>query len=945
VKLDASDPNWPELLSHPQGGGQEAMPLERHLLTVAVRAREATPEHAETTDARPLCDAAEVVGLVHDFGKATTYFQAHIGRGSDDSGPSHHARLGGLLAYYALSKRGYGPGSCFAGLVAVARHHGTLPNAESFIIDSIEQESTWEHWEANKGAYNGHAVKQAENIEMNHPEFARAVVDRLLGNEGSWSEFRSLLAASYPDASDEGDTSLRDRLRETFMQRDRRWHLDPSLLGDGSTYLDELRLYGTLTFADKTHAAGITPDDDRLHAEPLEATQIRDHLERLETREGNRRRGSLESRLNVVRSGIQEYVDGRTNDRDPVADFLSSESDIATLTLPTGYGKTLTGLLAAARIREDRGGDRIVYALPFTSVIDQTADVLGDLLREGPADTNPARDQRLTVHHHLSESLTLPRECDEDDPRESTDQESDQAVMLAESWRSGITLTTFVQLFESLAGPQNTQSMKLPSLYGSVVVIDEPQALPLTWWPLVERLIDALVDEYAATVILMTATQPRIIDDAGTFPLLDAGTLDVLEREAAGGIPERVKYEFHPTSLQTGTDQSTVVDYDDAATSLVSDMTDMSESVLAICNTIDSVGELFDAVRSELARNSESSTDTFDRGLVDIAVRFEDEIVDDDRFSVPPTDRPERRRATFVRSIVRDARPENPAVLFLSTRLRPCDRRFLLTVATELTSEPIPLLVVSTQLVEAGVDVSFDRVVRDFAPLDSIVQAAGRCNRSFERAPDAGTVTVWRLGAPGATEKLPCEAVYARRERDTDLDLLAKTREVLNDFPANEPIPDSEVAHTAVNEYHDAVGDAVCVVASDNDLYGQFQRAKGTDLRRASLIDTRFTFEVYVCRSNTEYELVEKYRKAERGYDFREVRRLKKKLADVRVSVPAYRRDSDTARKLLDLDPLSVDAEKGDATERVLRPDHHGSFFDTSTGVDVPESTVDTRIL
>jgi CRISPR/Cas system-associated endonuclease/helicase Cas3 len=487
--------------------------------------------------------------------------------------------------------------------------------------------------------------------------------------------------------------------------------------------------------------------------------------------------------------------------------------------------------------------------------------------------------------------------------------------------------------------------MKLPSLYGSVVIVDEPQALPLTWWPLVERLVEALVGQYSATVVLMTATQPRIVNDERTFSLLDGETLDALEQETTSELPDRVEYEFHPTALATGDDESSVIDHDDAAASLAERIVGTTESVLAICNTIDSVSELFCAVTAELGQYTKGGSTTVDSELVDIAAWFEEDIVDNARFGVPSTDGPERLRAAFVRALSNVADGGTPAVLYLSTRLRPCDRRFLLTVTEELTEEPIPLLVVSTQLVEAGVDVSFDHVVRDFAPLDSIVQAAGRCNRSFERAPEAGEVTVWRLDCPEGTEKLPSEAVYARRDSPTDTDLLTKTRDALNGVPTGETTAESRIVNRAVGEYHDAVGDAVETMAGDNTLYNRFQRANGNDLRRASLIESSFSFEVYVCRSGEEFDVVKDYREAEAEHEFEEMHRLKKKLANIRVSVPAYRRDSDTARKLVKLESLSLDAEKCNATERVLQPAIDESYFNTRTGVDVPESTVDARII
>ncbi|HET7323189.1 MAG TPA: CRISPR-associated endonuclease Cas3'' [Halococcus sp.] len=939
MRLNRGNPNWPDVLSHPAEDGRAAMALERHLLGVASRARETTPEDATTADGGSLCDAAEIVGLAHDFGKATEWFQTHIDNGTDDDGPSHHARLGSLLTYYALRQRGYGPRTRFSGLVAVAKHHGSLPDYDIFAGDSIAQQATWRQTDtvgASNSAYNGAAARQAKHIETNRPEFARAVFDRLDIENGSWTDFCARLTASNDaiDTIGSPDATLYRWLREDFFRGKRRPRVDSTLFDDGRTYLDELRLYGALTFADKTHAAGVRGEDDRLHAEVLTAGQMREYITEL----GNGADSdTLETRLNGLRGAIQKYIRGDSAS-DPIAGFLDAESAVATLTLPTGYGKTLTGLLAATRIREATDGDRIIYALPFTSVIDQTADVLRRVLSDESGE-DPALGRRLTVHHHLSESLTLPNE-EESDESEETDEDAGEAVMLAESWRAGVTLTTFVQLFESLAGPRNTQSMKLPALYESVVVIDEPQALSLTWWPLVERLIEALVADYDATVVLMTATQPKIIEERETFSLLDSETLETLESQEAAALPNRVEYEFHSTAVAT---DSTVepLDYGDAAETLAAAVTETTDSTLAICNTVDSTGELFDCVTEELGMDTDSSAT--DERAVDVAARFEAEVLDTDRFGVPSTTGDSRVRTAFVRSIVFRAGSDTPAVLYLSTRLRPCDRRFLLAVASELTAAEIPLFVVSTQLVEAGVDVSFDHVFRDFAPLDSIVQAAGRCNRSFERAPDAGRVTVWRLGPPGDSSTVPGEAVYARREGDTDLDLLAKTREALACVPTGEMVSE-EVMESAAETYHDVVGDAVSTVAGDNALRRHFDRADGATLRRESLIETRFTFEVYVCRSQTDHDVVEEYRETEKSYAFDEARRLKKKLADIRVSVPAYHPTSDTSRKLLDLGTLSVDAEKRDATERVLRSGQE-SFFDVRKGVEVPESTVEARFL
>ena len=98
----------------------------------------------------------------------------------------------------------------------------------------------------------------------------------------------------------------------------------------------------------------------------------------------------------------------------------------------------------------------------------------------------------------------------------------DPAALLGETWRSGLVLTTFVKLFESLARPTSNTAMKGVSLSNAVIILDEPQALPMRWWPAVERICRLLTDELGATIISMTATQPPLFnaDDIETASLV-----------------------------------------------------------------------------------------------------------------------------------------------------------------------------------------------------------------------------------------------------------------------------------------------------------------------------------------------------------------------------------------------------------------------------------------
>jgi CRISPR-associated endonuclease/helicase Cas3/CRISPR-associated endonuclease Cas3-HD len=470
--------------------------------------------------------------------------------------------------------------------------------------------------------------------------------------------------------------------------------------------------------------------------------------------------------------------------------------------------------------------------------------------------------------------------------------------MLAESWRAGLTVTTFVQLFESLAGPANRQSMKLPALRDSVIVLDEPQSLPLDWWKLVSRLVAMLVEQYDATVIAMTATQPELFDDA---------TKLVDDPDTYFEAVERVTYELDTSTERYIDEQSGPKSYDDAADALCESL-NSDESALAVCNTIDSARELTERVS--------------DATEVDVSEAYADELAAvGDVDSVDP--------AVVVGRVVESG--EN-ALLHLSTRLRPADRLTLIETAKQLTDRDYPLCVVSTQLVEAGVDISFDRVYRDLAPIDSIVQAAGRCNRSFERS--RGRVTVWWLDTPGEQSKTPAEAVYNR-----GTSLLPVAADTLDSARGEDgTLSETAVAREAIENYYERLHDEKDVGKQTFADYVDESRAD--ELARLSLIDQRRAADVFVCRTDAERELAEGLREAYLSYDFETLGRLLDETKPLRVSIPYYREDSETAEAIRDLPPLIED--EGLYRLNVRR---YTSHFDRRTGFVVPDGGIDHQFI
>jgi CRISPR-associated endonuclease Cas3-HD len=864
--------------SHPPEEGRDGVELRDHLADVVERARYVVSEDMTTPTGEPLDDVVETVGYLHDFGKATTYFQQYIG--TRDGSPDrdvlrHHAPIGSFASYYALDARGFDTETCLAGFVAVAKHHGRLPNVAKYIHDrAYRRDNASRRRQTPEERQQAAVWKQIHDIDEYNPELARQVFDHATGDGGDWASFR------------DGFEDLLSDIEDTVATRGRMPGVRDDALSD-DCYGLVLQCWGALILADKTSAADAPPGSTAYDAEPPSMDRLDEYVRTLEASTSADAEGTRTARLNHYRSQARRAV------IENAESFARDGAGVATLTLPTGMGKTLTGLSAALRIRDQLEGDRVVYALPFTSVIDQVVDEVEEIYR---TDTT---GRLLTAHHHLAE--TELRGFVDDQHADETDIESDDvAGMLGESWRAGLTVTTFVQLFESLAGPRNSQGMKLPALHDSVVVLDEPQSLPLDWWKLVPRLARVLTEQYGATVIAMTATQPKLFDDA--TELVD-------DPDAYFEAVERVTYELDDSTERYIEDRMVPKQYGEAATELRAAI-DAEQSTLAVCNTIDSARTLHEEV-SERIPGAVNVAKVYGRAL--------DEL--DSVDAVDPLSVAERVETAGEQ-----------ATLHLSTRLRPADRLKLVEIAKELTIRECAVAVTSTQLVEAGVDISFDRVYRDLAPIDSLVQAAGRCNRSFER--DRGRVVVWWLEAPEDQDKTPAEAVY---NRDTPLlpEATSALESVRNDVGS---LNERAVARTAVERYYDRLHDEKNV--GKQSYADHVDNANAKKLGELSLIDQRLSADILVGRTERERELADQLPEAYSAHDYDRFRKLLDETKPLRISVPYYREDSETAEAIRELPALLTDEGIYYLDVRQHRP-----YFDETIGFVVPGSTTEARLI
>ena len=875
--------------SHPPEDGQDGVLLLDHLENVATRATHIVSSDATTPAGEPVQEIVETLAYVHDFGKATSYFQQYIDVETgepDEQRFRYHAPIGAFAAYYALDARGYETETCLAGFVAVGKHHGSLPDVAEYVFTrSHRRDGVSGETETSAERLQSAIKYQIKDIATEVPELAQTVFEKATGGQGSWAEF----ATGYDDLLDEIKATVATTGDSTGISRD--------ALSD-SCYATVLECWGTLVFADKTDATMATgqrrPDLSVYEAEQPSLEKLDAYIKRLEAISEMDSNGSQSERLNHHRSKARKSI---VNNAEA---FAEDGGGVATLTLPTGMGKTLSGLSTALKIRETLDSERVVYALPFTSIIDQVVDELKEIYE------TDVSGRLLSSHHHLSETTIQDGNNENADDADLND---DIAGMLAESWRAGLTVTTFVQLFESLAGPANTQSMKIPALRDSVVILDEPQSLPLDWWKLVPRLVRILTEQYDATIIAMTATQPQLFDEA-----THRGG-EVTELVDDPGVyfeaTERVRYELDASTERYIDAQEGPKPYADAGVELLNAV-DNGASALAVCNTIDSSRALFDELTGShrpLPSVGEIYADTFD--TVNTTADIDPEAL-----------------------AIRINNCSDTSILHLSTRVRPADRLKLIETAKELTEIGHNLITISTQLIEAGVDISFDCVYRDLAPIDSIVQAAGRCNRSFER--DQGRVVVWWLDVPDEQTKTPAEAVYNRGA--ALLPVAAETLDTIREGSGS--LSETAVSRTAVTEYYSKLHTEKNV---GNQQYAKYvDQARGDKLGELSLIDQRSAVDIIICRAENEREQVEQVREAWKRYDFDRVRRLMDNLKDARVSIPIYQGESDKKEALGQLNRIHRDT---DVLCLDVRKHRGNQYFDQNTGFVIPNSTAERRIL
>lgn len=909
-------------------------PIIDHAVAVSNHCMVNTPADTTLSDGTPTRPVLYVMAWCHDLAKLTTWWQ------EDHDNPTvpsvdrpagrvgSHSFFGGVATWWVLRELGYPVSTALPAAIAVSRHHGTLPDFEDYTINQFVERAQWETVR--------HQLKNIDSQRQSR-KIASQAFDHLLNHEelyvGSTDEIQQD-SETRTALSDESDKATHKAAWQTFVEAVEtteggglRVGIKTSITGltgvslereyrSISVYHDLLELYGGLKGADTPASAGLSPADqtlpapdviddyvqselspptnpqtpvERLNAKREEIRQdtlsrvdrlLRNNLESKESGSESAEQRSSKTESDCSRSGENYSLDafgGDGTQTNLTSTSTSTSGEILpgvyTLTLPTGAGKTLTGTQAALKFHQVQASDGpLIHILPYTSIIEQTESVYQTLF--------DLDNFSIGVDHYLADNTP-----DEGDSDTDADTDSDDLLETAyRSWHTDITLSTTVQLWESLYGPSKSQATKLPQFYNSTIIIDEPQTTPPTWWNRVEQLVDTLNSVFNATVILMSATHPPL-----EYPTPNVGPDGEAELAPSVSLPDNVT-----VTLDASVATDTPIYPESAATHLQDEIVDGRDSILSIHNTISNARAVTESLIGKLHADSDVSFEN-------IHTIYTDLITDGDTDGEPSFE------IKYDRETIYDQLPSTEDLVDalitcdadvllvpLTTRNRPCDRSRILDALSNLleryprstaTNDLPTIVALTTQLIEAGVDISFESLFRDIAPYDSLVQAAGRCNRNYEYGIGNGAATIWKLNARrGAnTSRIPAEYVY----NQSGINELHRTIQSLDSIASD----DRRISQTdflrGYTHYRNGI------IPQIPDQTQQMDTVSGAAMTIESLIDDdRPEITVYVSQSPAEDRLLEAYRRADKTNNIPEQIAIRECLRHIACDVPRNRREN-----------------------------------------------------
>jgi len=557
---------------------------------------------------------AGLAGLLHDLGKYADEFQAYLAEAvrNPDSPPKRgsvdHSTAGGALLYRLYHKE---KGTLYTHLLAEIVGNAIISHHSPSLHDYVD-----------------------ERAETPYLRRVRDKAAELPGLEQAIRRF-------HEDVMSEAE--LRGYAEQAAAELER-YLSQPSPQNKVTRimFLSKF-IYSALIDADRTDTRRFEEDegDEEDEQETLEtnrAALFSSYYDKLMARlDALRDEDAAGSPINRLR---REMSDGCER-------FAGNSPGIYTLSIPTGGGKTLASLRYGLKHALTYQKQRIVYVVPFTTIIEQNAEEVRRLLQDG---------ENILEHH----SNVVEEEEDEDEEQDGVAGVRQKLKLAKDNWDSPIIFTTMVQFLNVFYAMGSRNARRLHNLSKAVIVFDEVQKVPVSCVSLFNQALNFLSGSAHSSLVLCTATQPAL---------------------------------------------------------------DFVENKLAL------------APDAEMIENLDQVTQAFKR--VEIIDRASGEKFDTDKLAAFVAERRQASRSVLVvlntrsavKRLYRKLEGTGGALFHLSTSMCAAHRQDILERVREHLKRGDDIVCVSTQLIEAGVDVSFDCVIRSLAGLDSIAQAAGRCNR------------------------------------------------------------------------------------------------------------------------------------------------------------------------------------------------------------------------
>jgi len=568
-----------------------------------------------------LGEAGEVIGLLHDFGKFSASFQNYLNSATGEINPDEdhyvdfkkmkghidHSSAGAQYIWEQISKLDLGkPGEMVGQILSlcIASHHSGLIDCVN-----IEGENVF-FKRVNKSddkTHKNECVANAPGEYLNN-------LNRCI-NKGFIANFIGQIKI-YIIANSETSETIK-HFNIGFLTR---------------------MLFSCLIDADRISSADFElPDNANFRNREPEWNIA---IQRLESAIKSFSVNKKEEfkKINKIRAKISDTCLKRASDK----------QGIYTLSVPTGGGKTYASLRYALNHAQHHRLDRIIYIIPFTSIIDQNAQAIREVL-----DFEDTLSWVLEQHSNLE-----------------PEQQTWHSKLASENWDAPVVMTTMVQFLEVLFSSGTRGARKMHQLANSVLIFDEIQTLPINCTHLFCNALNFLTNFCQTTSVLCTATQPL---------------LNKLENPENGQLSIPKENEL-----------------------------------------MDDVGSLFSDLKRVQVVNKIK-----DGGWT------KDEIAD---FSFAKFDKngscliiTNTKQWALDLYLKLQIKIDKASIFYLSTNLCPAHRKNTFDAIKTRLKDDLPVMCISTQLIEAGVDVDFATVVRFLAGLDSIAQAAGRCNRNGSR--------------------------------------------------------------------------------------------------------------------------------------------------------------------------------------------------------------------